>query len=201
MVVRVHGRTTVLRADTEPAAAACLTERDVLMLEVADLADGGAALDMNFAKLTRRHTEECIFAFLSHELSGRASAAYQLGTLADLQLDVVYRSTNRDILQGQGVADLDISIGAGNDRCANLQAIRSQDVALLAVCIVEQSDARAAVRIVLDRRDAGGDAFTTSFCLLASRSSRVSPIQKITLRPFFSASCTFSFRISGVSLM
>src|SRR5947208_9834893 len=38
------------------------------------------------------------------------------------------------------------------------EALRSQDVALLAVRVVQQRDARRAVRVVLDRRHLGGNA-------------------------------------------
>ena len=38
------------------------------------------------------------------------------------------------------------------------EAVGREDVALLAVRVVEERDARRAVRVVLDRRDLGGDA-------------------------------------------
>src|SRR6266568_2319314 len=44
-----------------------------------------------------------------------------------------------------------------HDARADLQAIGRQNVALLAVHVVEQRDPRGAVRIVLDRGDAGRD--------------------------------------------
>ena len=151
MVVRVHRYAAVLRANTEPAVTASLTDRDVLVFEIADLADRGAAIDVHLAELTRRHAEECIIAFLSHELCGRTSTADELCALADLELDIVYRRADRDVLERECVADLDISVRAGNDLIADLEAVRCEDVALLAVNVVEQSDAGAAVRIVLTR--------------------------------------------------
>ena len=62
MVVRVHRDAAVLRADAEPAVAACLTERDVLMLEVADLTDRCAAIHMHLAELAGRQTHVMLFA-------------------------------------------------------------------------------------------------------------------------------------------
>ena len=47
---------------------------------------------------------------------------------------------------------------AGLDRVAHLQALRREDIALLAVGVVQQSDARRAVRVVLDVRDLGRHA-------------------------------------------
>ena len=48
--------------------------------------------------------------------------------------------------------------GAGDDDVANLQALRVKDVALLAVNVVQQSDAGRAVGIVLDGCNLGGHA-------------------------------------------
>ena len=50
------------------------------------------------------------------------------------------------------------------------------------------------------KTEPSSSAFTTSFCLLASRSARFSPIQKITFNLFFNASSTFAFSISKLSL-
>ena len=69
----------------------------------------------------------------------------------------MYRRADRDVLERECVADLDISVRAGNDLITDLEAVRCEDVALLAVNVVEQSDAGAAVRIVLDRSDASRD--------------------------------------------
>ena len=53
---------------------------------------------------------------------------------------------------GSAVARQDVDVVAGDDRVADLQAERLQDVALLAVGVGQQRDARRAVRVVLDRR-------------------------------------------------
>ena len=158
MVVRVHDNTARLRTASEPAAAACLTDGDVLMLEVADLTDGRTAVHVHTADLAGRHTEECIVAFLCHQLCGRARAADELCALADLQLDGMDDRAERDVLQRKRVARLDISLGTRLHDIADLQAVRCEDVALLAICVVQERNACAAVRIVFNRCDAGGDA-------------------------------------------
>ena len=58
----------------------------------------------------------------------------------------------------QRVAGLDVGVDARHHDIANLQALRVQDVALLAVHIVEQGDACGAVRVVLDGCNLGGHA-------------------------------------------
>ena len=158
MVVRVHRDTARLRTASEPAAAACLADGDVLMLEVADLADRRTAVDVHAADLAGRHAQERIVAFLCHELCRRARAADELCALADLQLDGMDDRTERDVLQRECVARLDVRLGTRLHDIADLEAVRCEDIALLAVCIVQESNTCAAVRIVLDRRHTGGDA-------------------------------------------
>src|SRR6202012_5646817 len=59
--------------------------------------------------------------------------------------------------QRQGVARLDARTRAVLHPVALLQSLRAEDVALLAVHVVEQRDAGGPVRVVLDVRDLGRD--------------------------------------------
>ena len=59
----------------------------------------------------------------------------------------------RDVLERQGIADQNVGFGAGGDGCADLQTIGRNDVALFAIRIMQQRDARRAVGIVFDRGD------------------------------------------------
>jgi hypothetical protein len=60
-------------------------------------------------------------------------------------------------LSGSAVAHQNVGVRSGHHRAPDLQAGRRQNVALLAVHVMQQRDARAAVGIVLNRRDAGRD--------------------------------------------
>ena len=48
--------------------------------------------------------------------------------------------------------------GPDDDHVTDLQAVRQEHVALLAVAVEEQADAGRPVRVVLDRREPGGHA-------------------------------------------
>ena len=63
--------------------------------------------------------------------------------------------THGDVLQGQGVAGLNVGAGAGNHFVPSLQAVGSQDIALLAVLILDQGDESGTVGIVLDGQHSG----------------------------------------------
>ncbi len=59
---------------------------------------------------------------------------------------------------GQGIADPRLRAHARDHHVADLQAVRQEHVALLAVAVVEQADPGGAVRVVLDRGDPRGHA-------------------------------------------
>src|SRR5207302_1634656 len=92
-------------------------------------------------------------ALAGHELRARAGGASHLSAFSFFQLDVVNHGAERDSDQGKRVADENVGLRAGRHRGADLQAIGREDVSLLAIAIVKQSDARAAIRVVLDRRN------------------------------------------------
>src|SRR5690606_15549399 len=71
------------------------------------------------------------------------------------ELDGVDHGTGRNVLQRQVVARLDVGRGTRLDDVALLQLLRRDDVALLAVEVVQQRDARGAVGVVLDVSDLG----------------------------------------------
>ena len=71
------------------------------------------------------------------------------------ELDVVHLRTDRDIAERQCVARTDRRIRTGDNNIAHLQADWRKDVSLLAVRIVQQCDARRAIRVVFDRGHLG----------------------------------------------
>src|SRR5690606_13910395 len=63
-----------------------------------------------------------------------------------------------DVPQGQAVAGADVREATGQHLVTLVQTVRYQDVALFTVFVVEQGDARGAIRIVLDVGYNGGNA-------------------------------------------
>ena len=92
VVDRVHRDAAHVRPLPEPAAAAGLADRHVLVIEVADLADRREALDVDLADLARRHLDRRVLAFLGHHLHARSGAARDLAALARPQLHVVHHA-------------------------------------------------------------------------------------------------------------
>src|SRR6478672_6596720 len=95
VVDRVHRDAADVRTLAEPAAAPGLADRDVLVIEIADLADRGEALHVDLADLARRHLDRRVVAFLGDQLHRRSGAARDLSALARSQLDVVEQRAER----------------------------------------------------------------------------------------------------------
>jgi len=73
VIHRVHGLASDGRTNTAPARGTRFTDLAQAMLFVADLADRGAALNVNLADFTRAQTHLSVAA-LASEQAGRAPA-------------------------------------------------------------------------------------------------------------------------------
>src|SRR5579864_8839429 len=96
MVNRVHGHAARLRADALPPVAAGLADADQLSLGVADLAEGGPAVNGHPAHLRGGEAKGGVVTLLGDQLDAHAGAAGDLATAARLQLHVVDHRTHRD---------------------------------------------------------------------------------------------------------
>src|SRR5208337_4842447 len=117
MVDGVHGHAAHRGTTALPPVAAGLAELDVALLGVAHLAHRGPAGRVDPPDLAGRHP--------------------QLGVAA---LVGVHHGAGRDAAQRQRVARLDVGPGAALHPVAHRQALRADDVALLAVRVVQQGD-------------------------------------------------------------
>src|SRR6516165_2604745 len=126
----VHHHTTHRRPLALPAHPAGLTPVDVGLLGVADLADSGAAADVDATDLTAGHPQRGVSPFLAEQLDARTGRASELGAPARPQLDRVDQGTGRNIAQRQVISRLDIGVGAGLHYVALRQAKWGKDVTL-----------------------------------------------------------------------
>ena len=120
------------------------------MIRVAHLANGRHALGQHLAGLAGGQLEQGIFALFGHQLGLRSCRTGHLRALARPQLDGMNRRARRNVLEWKCVAHQNIGLGTGGHSSAHLEANRLQDVALLAVQIMNQRDASRAVRVVLN---------------------------------------------------
>src|SRR5437667_10216698 len=98
VIAWIHGRTTYNRATAHVSCPTSFTNALILMINIANLADGRHTHDMNVALLTRWQTQQGIIAFFCHKLSTYTCAPAKLATTAALHLDVMDGGTSRNVL-------------------------------------------------------------------------------------------------------
>src|SRR5512146_1886583 len=157
VVDRVHGHTAHCRADAAPAIRTSLADGTQRVFTVADFADGRAAIDVHLADFARAQTQLRIAAFAGQQLHCSACRTRQLRTLAGQHLDRVDSGTDRDVAQRQRIAGFDRRFRAAHQLCTGGNALGRQDVAAFAVCIHQQCQVCATVRVILQTLDRGRD--------------------------------------------
>src|SRR5260221_2784262 len=149
VVDRVHGLAAHRRADAAPAIGAGLADLAQVVLFVADLAHGGAAVHVHAPDLAGAHAKLRVVAFAREELHAGARGARDLRALAGQHLDAMHRGAHRDIPERQRVAGLDRGLGARFDLLPDGEPLGRDHVAALAVGVEQERDVGAPVRVVL----------------------------------------------------
>jgi len=117
---------------------------------VGNFTNGGAALDVDLANLTRAHTHLGVSTFTSQQRRGCTGGACDLRALANLHLDAMNRRAHRNIADRKGVTDADWRFRAADDGGTNFKATRGNDVSTLAIGVADQRNVRRAVGVVLN---------------------------------------------------
>src|SRR5262249_55433214 len=113
VIHRIHRDAADRRIPALPAVASCLADRDVLVLDVADLPHHRAAVHMEAPHFPRGQTHLRVIAVLGHELAVRARRARHARAPAREQLDVVHVRAERDVPEREAIAVLDLGVGPG----------------------------------------------------------------------------------------
>src|SRR5258706_8125065 len=104
MVNRVHSHAAYRWTPPMPARSPSLTVRDVLMVEISDLADGRHAIQTELANFAGRQLHERNVAFLTEQLRRAACGTHDLRALARLRLQVVQLRSGWDEPDRHGVS-------------------------------------------------------------------------------------------------
>src|SRR5437667_7806272 len=148
----IHRHAAHVWANAAPARASGFTQRNIFVLDVSHLADSRATLDGHAANLAGRHAQLRMISFFGEQLRKGPRSPRHLAAFAGPQLDIMNLRTQGNVTDGQSVAGKNIGIFAAGDRFADFQTYGSNDVALLAIEIGNQSYIGRAIRIVFDLR-------------------------------------------------
>src|SRR5271155_4474901 len=88
VIDRVHDHAAHMRTAAEPAGATGFAERNVFVLDVADLADGGVALGENLADFTGGQADLGVTGIDRHDRRAATGSAADLGAASGNDFDV-----------------------------------------------------------------------------------------------------------------
>src|SRR6202795_2543728 len=158
MVHRVHRYAAHRWTLAVPARAARFSVRNILVIEVPELADRGHAINAESPHFTRSHLHQGELAFLAQKLRRPARCANHLPALAGKELEIVNHRSRRDMAEPQRVARKNVRALAVLHRHAHLEPHRMQDVAFLSIRVMQQRNPRRTIGIVFDGCDLRRDA-------------------------------------------
>src|SRR4029078_13645023 len=145
---RAHCRTTAV-----PARAAGLAGDGIHVIGVRYRADRRHAFGVDLARLARVQAKHRKTGVAADELHEETCRTRDLAALAGLHFDVVYDRSDRHRRERHGVAGLHVDLRTRDDRIADAQTLRCQDVGLRTVLVLDQRDERGPVRIVFQTLD------------------------------------------------
>ena len=143
----------------KPARASCLADAHILVVHVAHLADGGHAVHVYHAHLAGWEAHLGILLVASHKLCAARPRCAPSGRPCRYSARYCVSACRAGC--GARGRVLPTRISACSPELivvANLQTERREDIALLAVGVVDESDASRAVGIVFDSGDFARDA-------------------------------------------
>src|SRR5208283_4246161 len=185
VVHRVHRNAAHVGSFSCPARSPGFSERNIFVIDIANLANGSLALNRDQAHLARRHAKCGVLSFTGDELSARTCRTGQLAAFARPHLYIVYDGAKRQVGEFEAIARFYVGFRAGHDLIPNLESNRGKNVAFFPVGIKEQSNMRRAVGIVLNSRYPGRN----TFLIALEVDHAVSPLVAASALPCRNAAC------------
>ncbi len=150
MVNGVANHSSGHRADPKVTSPTRFAKDNILPLGVAHLTNGREALFMNLADLPGGKPNLSVPAIARHQRRMRTCRTHHLSPSTREQLDVMNRKANRNVCQREGIPRCRGRCRTTHYGIPNLQTIRTKDVRPLGVGVLNQSEPRSSIRIVLN---------------------------------------------------
>ena len=133
------------------------------MLGIAYLANRAVAIFIETADFTGRHLDQRVTRFTVGNDGLLAGSAGYLAAGTRTNFNVVNGSTQRNVLQGHGIAYLGSNLLAAFHLHAHLQSRGGQNVGFFTILVLNQSNAAGTVGIVFDSKDSSGHIKLVAF--------------------------------------
>ncbi len=133
------------------------------MIAIANHTNCSITIDQYFSQFTGRHFQYRIFIFLIGQLCRCTCTANQFATLARLHFNIVNVGTEGIFFICSAFPISGATSSPAITVAANLQTLRSKDVSLFTISIIQQRDECGTVWIVLNRCNSCRYIFLISF--------------------------------------
>ena len=118
--------------------------------------NGGHTFLTYQTQFARRQSDLSVSTITAYELGVGTGSTSDLAALAWLHFDVVNDRTDRHAREWHSVPRLDVGLGRSNHLVANSNTLRSKDVSLFAIFVLDQCDECGPVRVIFDPCDNRG---------------------------------------------
>src|SRR5262249_50769633 len=154
----VHGRTTYNRATAHTSCATSFTNAPILLINVANLANGCHTHDMDVTLLARWQTKQGIIPFFRHKLRTDTRAPDKLTATTTLHLDIMNGRTSRNVLHRQGISYPDVRLGTRLNTVPHFKPHWRENVTLLTIYIMQQRNTCRTIWIIFNCGHSGRNA-------------------------------------------
>jgi hypothetical protein len=159
VVDRVHSNASHGGANPKPTTSASFPDHPKVVFRIGNNSKGGAAIFVDHPHFARREAEGGIPIGAPKELRRKPSRTDQLRSPTRSEFDIMNDRTDWHEFEFHAAADCKRRLIACRNGIANLKSLRSNDVSLFAISIVQKGDVGGAVWIVFDGGDLSWDVF------------------------------------------
>ena len=154
----IHRFSEHLRLFAHPSHASGFADRDEVVLEIGNGTDRRGALRAETADLSARKLDDGMDSVDTYESGCSPRRTDDLSAATEGHFQIVNLVPHRNIFELHAVADFYLRARCAHDALSDLQTVRRQNVAFLAIVVMDEGDAGGTVRIVLKRSDDAGHA-------------------------------------------
>jgi hypothetical protein len=108
MIDGIHGHPAHDGPPPQPSISSSFSQRDIFMLKIAHLADGGIAILEDQSDFPRWEFDMSILPLFCHQLATGSCTSNDLTPLPYFQFDIMNQRARRDISEGKGIPRFNI---------------------------------------------------------------------------------------------
>jgi hypothetical protein len=154
---RVLSHAANMRFSAHPTLTACLSNLDVHVFDIADLAHRGSAFGTDPSNFAAGQSDLGPIALTGVENGRIPSTSAEFSAPAGDTFQIVNGHPNRNGRQRHAITDAGFHVVSADDPIAGLQTFRGQDVTQFAIVVFQERNSTGTIGVVLNVRHFRGD--------------------------------------------